>query len=297
MKVLGALIAMWAAVGCGGASSPAVTVSPAQLALEREVGGWYTRFSESLASGELDGVASMFAPDGLFIGEAPDEVAVGPAAIAGKARRPAGELASTALAIGVAASGRAAWVSDVHGAERPLRATVVVEKEGDGWRAVLAHTSRAVPGDLVRQREDEARFPPLADVGDEIPEDAQTLAQLLSTGLGGAEALTALISKHPGIVAFGPMPDDRFTGTHDVSEWVRSLYAREGARLVRNGGMRAGIAAGGDVGWVATNVDLAVTRGPRELSRPCRFTVVFAREGGSWAIVQMHLSHAVPDVK
>jgi hypothetical protein len=77
---------------------------------------------------------------------------------------------------------------------------------------------------------------------------------------------------------------------------VRSLYAREGARLVRNGGLRAGIAAGGDVGWVATNVDQAVVRGARELSRPCRFTVVFAREGGSWAIVQMHLSHALPDV-
>jgi ketosteroid isomerase-like protein len=59
--------------------------------------------------------------------------------------------------------------------------------------------------------------------------------------------------------------------------------------------MRAGLAVGGTIGWVATNVDLIVQRGVRELTRPCRFTAVFAREGDGWAIVHLHLSHAPKD--
>ena len=297
MKLLGAVFIGWSMVGCGGASTSGGTVSPEVLAVEREVGGWYTRWSESLVRGNGAAVGAAFGANDVFIGAHPDEVAVGRAAITAKVRPAAErELASTALSIGVASDSQAAWVADVLGAERPLRSTVVVERQGSGWRALLAHTSYAISGDEARKREEDKSFAPLRDVGDAVPEDARQLAQLLSQGLGSADKMVALISTQPGTSAFGPSPDDRFTGTHDVSEWVRSLYAREGARLVRNGGLRAGIAAGGEVGWVATSVDMTVIRGTRELARPCRFTVVFTRQGGSWAIVQMHLSLALPEV-
>lgn len=296
MKLLRALLIVWAGVGCGGASTAVRSTSPEQLAVEREVSGWYTRWSEALVAGRGSLVAESFTPEGLFIGVLPDEVAVGPAAIVTRAHAPGGGgLASTALTIGVSADAQAAWISDVHDAERALRITVVAEKQEGRWRALVAHASRGTSPEDARLREEEGRFTPLTDVGDGVAVDAQPLAQIMSQGLGSAEQLAAVISKRPGTMAFGPAPRDRFTGTHEVSEWVRSLYAREGARLVRNGGMRAGIAAGGDVGWVATNVDLAVSRGAREMARPGRLTAVFAREGKGWAIVQLHLSHTFPE--
>jgi len=265
------LVAAVLAAGCGapqGRNEP-----PNTMALEREVSAW-------VSASDL----APIAPTGLAFGAAPAAVLIGHGTLPPGAGRDAVPVAT------ISADGKSAWTVEP---DPPVRRTVLVERDGKSWRVLMAHASRGVEADVARHNEEKGSWPPLADVGEGVPEPAQELAQILSHALGGADAFAEVISKRPGTAAVGPAAEDHFTGTHEVSEFVRSLYAREGSRVVRSGGMRGGLAAGGDAGWIVTNVDLVVTRGRRDLVRPCRLSVVFAREEGGWAIVQLHLSHAL----
>jgi ketosteroid isomerase-like protein len=301
-----------AAAACGGARAGRIE-SETALAVEREVGSWHHAWHQAFARGDIAAYASAFLPSALLVTAGPDDARVGGAAIAAELKHDFGPLFEKGLTLaiaegpqvaGVAELGQSAWIGDVldyrvelEGAPAayPLRHTVLVDRAGDAWRVQVAHYSRAVPGDEARRREEDATWPPLADMGEGVAEDAQPLAQLVSQALGDVEIFTSLVSKRPGVLAFGPGPGDHFNGTHEVSEFLRALFAREGARLRRAGGMRGGLTASGDAGWIATNVDLLVARGERDYTRPCRMTAVFAREGDTWAVVQLHLSHGVRD--
>jgi hypothetical protein len=285
-NLVGAMVAVALAAGCGGARGE-LAAPPNALAIERDFTSWMVAWQDALRRRDGQAYADMFAPESVSIGPAFDDVGVGPTPA--RVTTAAGEINPVPS---IAPDGRSAWSVEVGPA---LRRTVLAERAEVGWRLLFAHSSRGVPSDEARRHEEAGDWPALADIGDAVPDDAQSLAQLLSHALGGADVFAAAISKRPGTTAIGPAPGDHFTGTHDVSEYVRSLFARPGARVVRSGGMRGGIAAGRDVGWIATNVDLVVQRGPRDLARPCRLTAVFVREGEGWAVVQLHLSHAVPE--
>lgn len=281
------MLAAVVAVGCGGANAGRGEVA-SSLALEHEVIAWHAGWRADRTA-----FAAGFSPGGLFIATDPAGVRVGAKAIAGV---PAPVRASAAPAVDSEGDGVVAWVADVNAAGgREVRSTAVLTRDGRAWHVVLDHESVALPADEARQREETGSWRPLIDIPDGITDGAQPLAQLLSEALGSADALAAIVSKRPGVQAFGPAPGDRFTGTYEVGEFLRSLFHREGARLRRAGGMRGALVGRGDAGWIATNVELVVSRGEHDYIRPCRMTAVFVREGDAWTLVQLHLSHAAEE--
>ncbi len=297
--------------GCGGSGTSWRQPENAAT-IEREAAGWFEGWHRKLAAGDVDGWGAAFAPGGLLFPVDPDAALVGPEAITAEVRRDFGPsfaagmhlaIDSITLEMGLADDGRSAWIADelefredvggALGAKVPVRNTVLLERQGADWRVVVAHYSRATDEARAAELEERSAFPPPAAIEDAVETSAARIAEIFSASLASAEAFTSMLSKRPGTIAFGPAPRDRYHGTHEVSEWVRSIYARPGVHLVRDGGLRAALAAGGNVGWVATNVDIVTTRGGQELVRPCRMTAIFAREGDGWAIVQLHLSHGV----
>jgi hypothetical protein len=296
---------------CGGA--PAAWNQPANaLAIEREAVTWYERWHESRAQGDAKAWAAGFAPDGVYIGPAASDVFVGGQAIgAALARRPAAPgltrtLATNEVSAGLGDDGRSVWLADVldervrvddaPAARGVLLNTTLIEHNGQRWRVVLAHESRALPEEDALLLAEGGRFPEPTELVDNVAETAGRLAEIMSASLAGADVFRAALSRRPGTLAFGPGPDERYLGTQAIGEWLQRLLGQD-ARLVRSSGIRAGIAAGGKLGWVALNIDLATVRAGLEVRRPGRLTAILAREGNDWAIVQVHLSHAQPEAE
>jgi hypothetical protein len=67
----------------------------------------------------------------------------------------------------ISADGKSAWTVEP---DPPVRRTVLVERDGKSWRVLMAHASRGVEADVARHNEEKGSWPPLADVGEGVPE-------------------------------------------------------------------------------------------------------------------------------
>jgi ketosteroid isomerase-like protein len=283
---------------CGGAATSAWKQPPNALAIEREAVTWVERWHERLAGSDRQAWGEGFALDGLLVGPGPSDAVVGPyGRKAARSFAGAVTLVSIALETGLASDGRSFWLADEldrrdeEGAPGGrLRATILLEQASGGWQVLLAHYGAILTDEAARELAGDPGAQ-VVEIVDGVPEHARRLAEIMSASLASPDVFTAALSQRPGTMAFGPGPEDRFQGAHAVSEWLRAIYARPGARIVRSGGLRADVCTGGRLGYVATDVDLVTKRDGLERSRRSRLTAIFAREGKGWAIVQLHLSH------
>jgi len=246
-----------------------------------------------------DAVAAKKLPDGVeaFIGPQhdPDVAVTDPADVLAIVPSPKLKIVSSH----VAKSGTAAWVvAAVPGAKydvawqqsstQPLRASAFLTLDGGTWHVRAVHWSGGVPN---RPRAggcgnmDIAYEPP-----DAIAKGAEPAVKLVRDAFLGAEyrtgklqtgVIVSALSDDKAAQMFGSAPDEMFIG----GATIKSIFKKWKVDLRANSDhTRAGIAPGGDLAWVATEVasDLQCT--------PYRTLFVLQLEGGKWKIVHMHFS-------
>jgi len=206
------------------------------------------------------------------------------------------------VATHVAKSGTAAWiVAELAGARyratydkvatTPLRASAFLTLDAGTWHVRAAHWSGGAPNQPRAGgcgNMDMAYEPPPA-----IGKGAEAAAKVITDALAGAEYRTgriqsekivAVLSDDKDALMFGSAPEERFTGGAAIKkifkQWKVDLYAPKDH-------LRAGIAPGGDLAWVAGEItsDLQCT--------PYRALFVLQREKDAWKIVHQHFSESV----
>jgi uncharacterized protein (TIGR02246 family) len=184
---------------------------------------------------------------------------------------------STALEIGISPDGRAAWVADeldfaVSMGERTMnmrqRLTEVLAQKDGKWWLLAQHMSAA---------EKSASEP--EPIPDAIGPGADVIVKRLDEGLADpATLLRAISTQSHGLFD----PEGRLD--------VQAMLGQKLPPVSRVGGVRAGIAPGGQVGWAACNIRVG-----GEDHVPLRMLIVFLNEGNVWRVVQLHIS-AVPEM-
>jgi hypothetical protein len=282
------LVVISVACGCGGAEKPHVgpSLEPDTKAIEAAVRADVALQYEALADFDVDGWAEHLAPDAIVIGSGPDEVWIGRDAAAAAIHehldpaRGAGASAtseSKALEIGIAPDGHAAWMADEmdflvssHGQELrvPWRISEVIGERDGVWQVIVATFSVGVPAALAAERAASDDWPELAAIPPGIGSGADAVYTMAARDLDRVESLQ-------GAMVFGATPDGR----------LGEVKIRE------HGELRAGVAPGGQLGWVIGNLDVAIGEG----TQPYRLMLVYVRELGAWLVVHAHFSNGVPD--
>lgn len=253
--------------------------------------------------GLADAVAAKKLPANLdaFIGPTHDaeQAVADPADVATIVSAPKLKIISTH----VAKSGTAAWiVATVDGGRydvawakpstAPLRASAFLTLDGGTWQVRAAHWSGGTPN---RPKEGGCGN---MDIGYEPPDGVATGAEpavkVITTAFPGAEyrtgklqttVLLAALSDDKAAQMFGSAPDEQFTG----GAAIKKIFAhwKVDLRAPSDGHIRAGIAPGGDLAWVATEIssDLQCTA--------YRALFVLQLEKGAWRIVHQHFSSGV----
>jgi len=272
----------------------------------------------ALEQGDADGWARAFMGDALTLGARPDErLASRDAAIAAMRARLSGRptVRSSARQIGISPDGRAAWTSEVialaagapdrgvdggadgglaaaDGAREGLRVTEVLAEQDRRWWVLAVHLSYARPADRVRALATQHLLAPLPDLGEQVMPGAQPIATELARTIAGAAAFAASTSERADAFMFGSAPDQQLTGGAAIRQAMAVELGR--CTLERRGGLRAGVAWDGRVGWVAANLDRVCGEGTARVSEPERMLAVYLNQAGRWRLVQAHLSTPVP---
>jgi ketosteroid isomerase-like protein len=262
---------------------------------------------DAMTEGAIEPWGERLADDALMFGSAPSEAYPGKAAIVhalheqldpviAEGVRPVVE--PTALEIGLAPDGRAAWVSDrfdyviPRGTQRigfHFRMTMLVVEDGGAWKIAAAHLSVGVPNAEAMRLAAAGELAPLPDVGGGLAPGAEPLPAALAN-------LAASFSEREDAFLFGSDPEERLRGGMAIKELVGSQWQDGGTSITPRGALRGALAPSGTVGWVAGNVDFTVTvPGGEKVTQPYRMLLVCLREGEAWKVVQAHFSNGVPD--
>jgi hypothetical protein len=268
---------------CGSAQHPApVDPAAAHAAVEKLVAEQY----DGLRRGDSDLFLRHADPDGWMMGivhsrRTPEFLAELHKAIDPMVKRGVKmDVTSSGLKIGVSPDGHAAWVTDelafaVTMGEQTMNMTqrfteILGEKDGTWW--VLAdHMSAAARSGAG---EPEA-------VPDGVGPGAAPIVQRLDELLADPPSLLHAISSRDDVGLFDP------EGRLDA----KALLEHGLPKLARMGGARAGLAPGGQLGWVACNVKV----GEGDEHKPVRLLIAFLHEADGWKIVSLHVS-LVPEM-
>jgi hypothetical protein len=168
-----------------------------------------------------------------------------------------------------------------------LRETNIFYRQNNQWVIAAAHYSQGLAAEEIRQGFVNGRFPAPRPVGDEVGQDAN----LLVVHFGQHLADLTLLPVAANAYLFGPQEDDQADGAAAVQELLAEMTHRYGALRLRPDGLRAGLASGGQAGWVAANVESNTDETPLIF----RLLAAYTAGDAGWELAQAHLSVGVPD--
>lgn len=208
------------------------------------------------------------------------------------------EVTSKDLRIGLARGLRSAWVSDqleVRAASAvgppafSVRILAVLTHGESGWRIVAGHGSFPIPNPVAQDMIRSGQLVRSTNLGSEVQRGADVLVNLYESGMANPSTLEETISDRQDVIAFGSAADEVHSGGAALkTAWRQFLEAEP--RLTPIGGVRAGLSPDGELGWVASNVDIQID----EVRMPYRFFLVYLREPEGWRIVGWHDSYGLP---
>ncbi len=317
VRVVGTL-ALVAYAGCATAGSSsdslpparAITVDDARAAVTKVVEAQYA----ALEKGDPDQWAAPLAPDPVFFGTGPDDAVATKAATlknmhaATDGKLKAGArfaVKSSGLQIGLSSDGRAAWVADVieltvtqagKSVTSPLRLTEVLAEQDGAWWVHAVHWSIGVPNERALAMAADGSLGKLKALGESVAPGAQAIAaEFQKTSAKIGEFLGSLSSR-PDAFVFGTAPDEQLIGGDKIKETFKKQIDTLGLVITRRGGVHAGVAPNGRVGWVAANIDMTASEGGKKVNVPTRGLMVYLNESGLWRMVQAHFSNGVREL-
>jgi len=98
------------------------------------------------------------------------------------------------------------------------------------------------------------------------------------------------IAEREDVGVIGPAADHFWVGAA-AKDGIAEIFAH--AKVVRHGA-RAHVVPGAQLGWVMTNTDFTVDVDGKTLVVPYRVLATYVQTGGTWKLVLLHVSHAVP---
>lgn len=249
----------------------------------------------------VDAAASKNVPDEVeaFIGPAGDDDQPTPEleALAKIVAKPKLKIISTHIA----KSGTAAWiVGEIAGVKyeaevgktqtTPLRASAFLSLDGGAWHVRAAHWSAGKQDQ--RMTEGCGMLDPAYQVPPQIAKGAEPAVKVIKDafagqfeGNGTSEKIIPALSDANDAQMFGSAPKETFTGGAAIKKifkkWKIDLSADDGQHTL------AGIAPGGDLAWVATDVSTGW------MCTSYRALYVLQKEGNAWKIVHQHYSERV----
>ncbi|HUJ62580.1 MAG TPA: nuclear transport factor 2 family protein [Kofleriaceae bacterium] len=198
------------------------------------------------------------------------------------------------VTIGLAGDGKSAWlaadlryVGDCGGDGPSCGKTLAtghvgaVFERGTPWQPVVWNVSNTTTA--KRQAEMIADGKQLAAIPDQI-EGADAAVGVFKASIGDPKALAASVSERKDTLLYGSADGERYTGAQ-----VKAKLAAWKLAFKVHDGIRAGLAAGGTVAWVAANLD-ATAAGKPGKPTPYRALFVYEHEGTRWALVQAQFS-------
>lgn len=203
--------------------------------------------------------------------------------------------------VAVAADGKSAWiVAQVklkqylgQGATRTdvYRLSELVVEEGGAWRPVVAYWSLGHADKEVHQAfaAGAELAAPLWD-GDADTGDAE-LARLVGDALRG-KSLGALVGDRADMVVVGSAPGEELPGKSWKKAWTAWSQT-----LALEGGVRAGVAPSGTVGWAFATFTIDKQDKKKTVYKiPFRVFLVLEKSAkdGAWRVVHAHLGIAAP---
>jgi hypothetical protein len=204
---------------------------------------------------------------------------------------------STRLVVGVAPDRRSAWAADeidytlrsAEGAKRiHFRMTAMLAVTPKGWRILCAHYSVEVPHEQAFQKASAHELPAPKALDTVVAPGAEPLVERFRAAVADPGSSAPWISDRAGVTFYGTAPGER----HDGPEVKKLLTgAKMAAKLTVPDGVHAGLAPGGNAGWVAGNVVVSLG----ELQVPFRTLELYVKEGDAWKLVCAHSSIGVPD--
>ncbi len=205
------------------------------------------------------------------------------------------------MATHIAKSGTAAWIVATIGgatyrpeydktATTPLRASAFLTLDGGAWHVRAAHISGATPN--------RAPIPGCGNIGEafrvpgQLAKGTEPVMKVLEDafvggyeGKGTSSHVLPALSNDKGAQMFGSAPNEQFTGGAAIKKifkgWKIDLSVDDGEHS------RAGLAPGGDLAWVATQVSTEWQ------CTSYRALFVLQKEGTAWKIVHQHYSEDV----
>jgi ketosteroid isomerase-like protein len=313
------VLGSWLA-GCASASSQVpsgprtIDASNARSRVENLLKAQYA----ALEKGSLDEWGAALTPDVFYFGARPEDAlsskaqvlqawhhALDPALQAGSKI----SVASTQLRVGLSADGRAAWASDVvelklTGASgesvEKQRVTEVIAEQDDQWWVFALHWSVGVPDERALARARDGTQPRLHEVPESVSPGAQAVAAELQKAAWKTTELVRSVADRPDALFIGTAPDETIVGGEQIRDALQKQIHDFALTIIRRGGVRAGVTPNGRVGWVASNLDLAVLPAPDPSQetppgKPTRVQtrglLVYVNEGGAWRLVQGHFSN------
>jgi ketosteroid isomerase-like protein len=196
-------------------------------------------------------------------------------------------LQSTDLRVGTTASGLDAWVSDQilmdRGPAEPtrLRMTALLCRDDSQWRVSAGHCSIPLSNDHTRALVEAGKLPAGVALSETVAGNAQELVELLDECLANPARFSEVCSTRADTVAFGSAVEEVFYGPQVKEAWDQ--FVGYGPKMVRRGGVAAGVSASGELGWVGTHIDISF-----DITRPYRFFIVYVRANGHWEMVSIH---------
>jgi uncharacterized protein (TIGR02246 family) len=265
----------------------------------------------AMEKGDPEAWAQAFAPESVFFGVGPNDAwssRPGPVQSIQKemeARTKAGSKCTTKSAgphIGLTADGRAAWLSDeveitVTTGDKieitPLRLTEVLAEQDGNWWVHAVHWSRGVPNAQALEMAASGTLGKLKELGDSVAPGAQAVAAEFQKTSAQVNQFLLSLSARPDAFVFGTAPDEQIEGGDKIKDVFSKQIADLGLTITRRGGLRAGVAPNGRLGWVAANIDLTALSDGKKVKVPTRALMVYLNDGGLWRMVQAHFSNGI----
>jgi ketosteroid isomerase-like protein len=167
-----------------------------------------------------------------------------------------------------------------------LRSTTVLLREPDSgaWKVAVEHYSRSMAYDSLFLQLVERKVQAPARVEEAIaPEAGELIARFRKDLRDFSEATLndSAIVITPGEIA---------RGAEAARSALRAWMGPPGNTTQSGSGIRAGMAPGGQVGWVITTAFTPIFAGPESSVAPVRVLVIYHLAGDHWEISQAHFS-------
>ena len=306
------LCALWFA--CAKPPKPVKIVPPEPTDPVRAV---LTRAYSALERGEVDELASAFAPTVVAFGPAPGDTLAGRDPLSDELRRRMMPLTLTggqlkvrqsAPKIGLSPKETSAWLWDLPAIEvlkegkapalYKVRLTAHLVKDPGGWAVDAAHLSMGIlDDDLFKPTAPKTLGLP-REVPDEMGPGSEPLLELLTLVLKDPAAKIERTSDRDEVVLIGTGPTELFEGGKKFKAFGRSMLPQLKKAVVKlkvDGATTSRLAPDGETGFIATNLSMTLGAGKKaQTLPPFRSLWVFLKEKDEWAVVEDHESSGLP---